>query len=108
MEIEDFLNHVRACTGYTSATGHKDINVWTNPEHTKKTIASSCKCDKCSSKTEKSIVVKFKEAVTSLKIFQAEMLYAIFVMKKKPHDYSQYHKCVAGKRFIENIESIEV
>lgn len=110
MNVEDFLMHVRACKGYTNVTGSQKIFTWTNPEHTKKTIGKECKCTcpKCGFDCEEKVIIKFKEPVRNLTIFQAGMFYCIFLMKKKPHDYAQYHKCVAGKRFIENIESITV
>jgi hypothetical protein len=52
-----------------------------------------------------SITVSFKEP-HHMTIFEAELLFAVFYLKKKPVDFSSYHKCIAGKRFIENIEEI--
>ncbi len=47
----------------------------------------------------------FKKAC-SLSIFQAEMLFAIWHLRKIPRDYGNYHKCKAGKEFIENIKKL--
>jgi len=43
---------------------------------------------------------------TDLTIFQHDLLYCLFVLKKKPRDFGGYFKCVAGKRFLESIGKV--
>ena len=56
---------------------------------------------------ENTLIVYFKDLPQHLTIFQASMLFLVFKLKKKPCDYAKYHKCPAGKKFIENIVKIE-
>lgn len=51
------------------------------------------------------VKVKFNTLPEHLTIFEAGLLYCT-CKGIKPYDYAQYHKCEAGKRFIESIESI--
>jgi len=55
---------------------------------------------------KKSITVTFSSK-TNISIFEASLLYSLFVEKKIPHDYSKYHECEAGKKFIENIIAVK-
>jgi hypothetical protein len=50
--------------------------------------------------------IKFKKPIDYLTVFEAGMLYFIFIKKQITYDYASYHKCIAGKRFIENIKEI--
>jgi len=34
------------------------------------------------------------------------LLYSLFAEKRLIRDYANYHKCVAGKEFIENIKEV--
>ncbi len=107
MNIDEFYNQVKQCKGYTQGTGGFNLKVRTNAERTYFEISDETKCNRCNHIHHKGIEIQFKTKV-SLTVFQAGMLYAIFILKKKPHDYAQYHECVAGKKFIENIKSIKV
>jgi hypothetical protein len=55
-------------------------------------------------KDDTGLFVKFKEE-HPLTIFEAALLYCAS-RGWKPADYAQFHKCEAGARFIDNIQSI--
>ena len=107
MNIEEFIAKVRSCKSMSKMTGQISCKVITNPEQTRKRIFKDCKCESCGCSEKKGITVYFKQ-FQQLTIFQAEMLFAVFYLGKKPIDYAQYHKCPAGQKFIDNIERIEV
>lgn len=107
MKIEDFISKLKECKFTPTHTGFFHVKLITNKEHTKQKIYNIEECSKCKRTTERGLTVEFFKPV-HLTIFEAEMLYAIFCLNKKPMDYASFHKCIHGKEFIENIKSIEV
>ena len=69
-----------------------------NPQKTIWTIMDS---------ENKGILIKFKNTY-HLTIFEHDLLYFLLILKKKPVDYAKYFKCVAGKRFLDNIDEIKI
>jgi len=67
-------------------------------------------CSKCGQQEEsESVSIQFKACISGgITVFEANMLYAIYVEKKLPYDYASYHECIAGKRFIENIARVHL
>jgi len=65
-------------------------------------------CSKCKTSINQELEVKFKIGKEYLTMFEGYMLFMVFVLGKKPEDYASYHKCIAGKRFIEDIEEINI
>ena len=104
MELKRFIDIVKNAKPslvYTGSASYK-LKVATNKEHTIQKIYTRYECSHCNTNTERKIMVKFKEP-QRLSIFQAYLLYMLFLENKKPNDYAQYHKCIAGKKFIDNI-----
>jgi len=56
----------------------------------------------------KRLNICFNEKQENLTIFQAELLFMIFVLGVIPYDYFKYHECRAGKEFIKNIKEIKL
>lgn len=54
------------------------------------------------------IKIHFAQPIKYLSIFQTAMLINVFIDKKKPIDYANYHKCEVGRGFIQNIESLYI
>jgi len=65
-------------------------------------------CSKCGSSVRSSVIVDFFKPIENLTIFEAQLLYSLFVLNKIPYDYAQFHKSQAGKEFIENIKNVVV
>lgn len=80
----------------TLPTGFADLKVITNKEHTNLKIVNRNKVG---------VRVLFHEP-QKLTIFEAELLYDLYFLNRRPPDYANYHKCKAGKKFIANIKSI--
>ena len=83
------------------------VNVVTNLDHTNMRIYRTSHCKHCNHDNTESVVVVFNEP-ERLSIFQAGLLFCLFRLNRRPVDYASYHKSPAGKRFIENIVSVEV
>lgn len=118
MQIEKFLTVLKQCkksgahTGYSDRTGELKVKV--NPGRThftifKKPVEKVCK--HCGADLTKdsynSLEVEFNGPQKELSIFEAYLLWMMFKMKVIPMDYANYHKCVAGNRFIENIKELK-
>ena len=66
------------------------------------------RCVRCGNECNTArLYIQFKQP-QKLTVFEAQLIYSLFVLKRRPYDYAQYHKCEAGKKFIENIENYEV
>ena len=108
MNIKEFISIINKTKSSLEQTGFIEIKVEGSYDGLTKTIYTDEKCHCCNRiKTETKLVVKFKNK-TNLTIFQADMLFMILMENKKPRDYADYHKCIAGKEFIDNIESYKV
>jgi len=106
MEIEEFkraLSKTKSTANYTSFI---DVKVKTNEEHTKQIIYTERVCSKCNRTLDKKVMVDFIKP-HHLTIFEASLLYNMYVLKKKPYDYANFHECIAGKEFIENIKVVK-
>ena len=109
MRVEDFVVITKSVkkslieTAYFNFKAKKDSekNVWI-------LYTTLGVCKHCGNvKDVEGVIVHFDKPQTSLTIFEAGLLFALFVEKKLPFDYAQYHKCVAGKEFVENITLVE-
>jgi hypothetical protein len=114
MLMKEFLEKKKDCVRDSKVWGtgfYKEkynLKLFVDQEKTKFTIESKEVCNKCSScVSNKKIIINFKEP-TKLSIFQNDLLFCMWGLNVIPQDYAQYHKCVAGERFIENIKNIEV
>ena len=108
MNREKFLEFVKKAKPSNSQTGYDfDLKVVSSNGGLTKELSSEKKCGCCgNSLTKKTLIVNFKKE-DGLKIFQAEVLFLLFIEGKIPRDYCKYHDCIAGKEFIENISSVE-
>jgi len=121
MQIEEFQKRLKECKKSQLMTGslglevvhYLDTNIWEISEKQK----SIPERDKVVLKkynihfNQESINplrILFKDPIDSFTIFESQMLYLVFIRKQIPYDYANYHKCIAGKRFIENIKEIKI
>lgn len=107
MQIEEFVKKLKDTKGIAKDTALLKVKVMTNKEHTSQRIYSESKCSQCGHTTTIIVFILFSKE-QKLSVFQAGLLFSLYVLNKKPNDYANYHKCIAGKEFIENIKSIEV
>lgn len=105
MELNDFIKLVKKAKHYTKQTALYKTKCLVNKERTRYTIYSLNTCRHCKSKNWQGIQVFFKRPM-HLTVFQAGLLFALFYFKRVPSDYASYHKCIAGKEFIENIDTV--
>ena len=107
MEIAEFLKILYNADPDFTDTGFYNVNVKTNKDKTIKTIYRVEKCKHCNTTIKHEVIVVFKKPI-DLTVFQAELLFALFCLNKKPHDYGKHHNTIAGKEFIENIKDVLV
>jgi len=100
----ELVRHAKPSQVYTGSASYK-LKVTTNKDHTLQKIYKKSYCKHCNVTGIKEIMIQFKEP-QRLSIFQACLIYMLFIENKKPMDYASYHKCVAGKRFIDNIQEV--
>lgn len=105
MDVNEYIDHIKQAKPSQIQTGFFHIKCQSNPEHTLYILYRENHCKHCGITTNQKLGIMLKQS-HHLTIFEAEMLFAIFCLKKKPADYSSYHKCIAGKRFIENIKEV--
>ena len=68
-------------------------------------LKQTCKC--CAVATQR-IKIYFHAPKPYLTLFEAELLYLLFVKEGLPASYAQFHKCEAGKEFILMLDRVEV
>lgn len=107
MEIKKFVSLISKASNSGFLTGFRDTKVASSVDKKIYKIYRKIRCRWCGSEFEKAVFVEFKKP-TQLTIFQADLLYMLFAENSKPSDYAKYHKCEAGKKFIENINKVIV
>ncbi len=109
MEIQKFEEILEKTKPSSIITAQfKDLKLKTNHEHTVQIVYTEELCKSCNrSLSSKKVGVEFFKP-HQLTIFEAVMLYMVFVDNKMPRDYARFHKCPAGKEFVENIKEIRV
>lgn len=112
MKIEDFLKKLKQCKksysyGYDNFKVFKDSekNIFQIYLEPKKKICPCCKTD-LTKEGKKIITIKFNYKQEHLTVFQSNLFYFLYILNEIPADYAQYHKCIAGKKFIENIKEV--
>ena len=106
MEINDFVERLKNAKPTLKDTAFFNIKLKRNEDGTKQIIYSDYTCEHCGTHINRYVQVWFKKPHT-LTVFEAGLLYALFVENEKPKDYAGYHNCIAGKEFINNIEKIK-
>jgi len=106
MDYDEFVKKVKSAKQDTYSHLYH-VKVKTNSEHTHMRIYRDNECKHCGHITMESVIVTFKKS-QRLSIFQAGLLFSLFYLNRKPVDYASYHKCPAGKEFIDNINEVVV
>lgn len=107
MKMEEFTAKLGKTKHSSKYTGFSKNKVQTNHEHTRYIISSFEKCKSCQGEDLRSLTVEFSKH-HQMTIFEADMLFMVFIENKRPADYANFHKCPAGIEFIENIKSIKM
>lgn len=111
MKIEDFVSKVKSAKKSQVATANFGIKLRVNKDRTEQHIFFSdirtCRCCGHQIGGENNELKVLFYNPESLSIFQAGLLYSLFILNKVPYDYAGYHNCIAGKEFIENIKEAE-
>lgn len=112
MNTSEFYEIVKSCK-YAGVQYHslvdKHCKVTTSPD---KTIKCLYKVSRVEHQVGEVIEIRSGVRVTfaeptNLTIFEHSLLHATLLLGKRGCDYAKYHECVAGKRFINNIKSIQ-
>jgi len=106
MDYQEFVAKVEGAKHTQTHTGYvEDLKLYSSADRTTYTQVRKHLCRCCGHDDEKRQTIRFKRGQT-LSVFENDLLWLVFAEGRRPADYGQYHKCVAGKRFIENIENI--
>ena len=105
MKIEDFTDTIKNAKLHPLHSNNYDLKVTTNKEHTKQRIHTDYTCQHCKTQIKKGITITFYKP-EELTIFEGELIYSLFAENRKMPDYGNYHKCIAGQKFIKNIKEI--
>lgn len=106
MNMDFFISELRSCKITTKQTGTFGVRDRVNADRTAHTLFIDEKCKTCGRGGIKGITARFIKP-HRLTVFEAEMLFSVFHLKRKPVDYASYHKCPAGKKFIKNIANVK-
>lgn len=108
MKIDAFKSSIKGLKkgGYTSDVC-RSLTITRIVDTEKLRLQRKDECSKCNHVHTDVLYVDFVEH-KRLTIFEAGMLFSVFVDKKLPVDYGAFHECVAGQRFIKNIKDMEV
>jgi hypothetical protein len=112
MNIEHFISLLKECKQSLKNTGNLNIlcKTWDRKKAWLIHLMEDKKCKTCGHTTHAEtdgVYLYFKEPKEHLTIFEAHLMYMMFKQKLKPYDYAGWHECIAGKNFIENIDSIQ-
>jgi len=105
MQVDRFVAVLKQCKSTTKTTAFFGVKARTDWQKKKWTLYRNETCDKCGRSDEQNIIVELKSG-KQLTVFEAEMLFAVFKLKRKPRDYSGWHK--RNAKFIDNIEKVIV
>lgn len=105
MEIKEFTDQLKKCKRTTVMTGQENIRLMTNPKRTTWSLIKETQCKTCGHTTTTCIEVTFNKP-HKWTIFEAGLIYLMYAENKRPYDYTNYHKCQAGKEFIQTIQRI--
>lgn len=109
MEIEKWTEIIKKTKRSNNSTTIIGLTAKANQENTKWLISKKEKIKTPTGIKNKIYFIELElYKAKHLTIFEVELIYMIFVLNKKPYDYASYHKCQAGKEFIENIKNITV
>jgi len=109
MKYDEFVLKVKDAKRSEHDTAYFNQNCVfsSNSEHTRQLITKTVMCYHGVIRKTILIELVFIRGVY-LTVFQAGLLYALFVLNRLPLDYAQYHKCVSGQKFINSLVSVKV
>lgn len=107
MQFEKFVEKVRQAGHLIEHTGFSGIKVTVNKEHTVYILKNEFVCKCCKTRILRKVMIEFHEP-HQMTVFEADLMYFLYCLNKKPSDYAGYHNCIAGKKFIENIKAVGV
>ena len=100
MEIRNVARHVREARPYSKYTGFiRNLRTGVTKDRKIRMIRNE---------QGAGVKIVFAKPMEHLSVFQNDMLYSIFFLKRKPVDYARYHKCPAGREFFQNIKELFV
>lgn len=108
MEIKEWIKVLKGKKVSLNQDRIKNLECFVSPDRTAVTLKQTNECFHCKNKTEIEVNVCFFKPQEHLTIFEAETLFYLFGLNKKPREYAGYHNCIAGKRFIENIKEVDI
>ena len=103
MKIEEWTKRLKECKASTYYANIPDLKVKYSRDKTFCEISLSEVCRLCKHDNSKTVFVQFFKP-HQLTIFEAGLLYMVFAQNKRPADYANYHNCISGKEFVENID----
>lgn len=112
MEINKFLEKVKSCKKSEFMSSHLLLKIYrySNTEidiREEKELKVCPRCGTDLSKNPKHVRVIFNKPQGNLTVFQAGLLFDMYVYNRIPMDYANHHKSIAGMRFIENIKEVQ-
>jgi len=108
MKIKEFVDRVRKArrsAGY-SGTIATNLSVSSSQDLKEMRIKRVKKCRLCKHEETEMVTVRFYQP-HRLTIFETALLFSLFAENRIPVDYAGFHKCIAGKRFIENLREVD-
>lgn len=109
MRYEDFVEKIKGAKKVQKQTGTMatELNLYGGKNNPVKTITREYTCPTCKHCNKEKVYVQLKRP-QPLTIFQVAMLFMVYYQNKLPADYAYYHRCEAGRKFIDNILEIKV
>lgn len=110
MEIKEFVDKIKEAkkTFKESYEYTNDLKVKVDKKRINYILSKKETCNHCGHTRKYFLTVTFNEKQEQLTIFEAGLLFSLFVKNELVKDYHNYHKCIAGIRFIENIKKVDV
>lgn len=106
MEIGEWKKKIASAKPSPKMANLPDLKLTVSPSRTIQILARTDKCKHCGNESKKRLTISFIKP-HKITVFEAGLLWMLFVENKKPVDYAGFHKCTAGKEFIKNIGSID-
>lgn len=106
MKMEEWMNTLKECK-WEQKENHPKIKLSCNKLSGVYRVDYKIRCKACKHERTGEVIFKLKEK-HKITVFQAELIYKIFIENKIPFDYGAYHGSIAGKRFIKLLDKIKV
>lgn len=106
MEIKKFLDKYKSCKKGTKFSQQFNFKVYRKDNSVR--LSNVDKCSKCGNVAFKDLIVEFNKPQEFISVFCVGMLWYLYIENKIVLDYGGFHKCIAGKRFIENIKRVDI